>query len=133
MAQGHDLGRGAAAAGGGERFVRHEDRLRGNGVTVQAEAALAGGDQVVHDHGDVVHVQARAVEGAVAGLGAQQLDDTAHAALADGVLTLNDQGASAHAHNRAVAATVEGQRGLGHLVLRRGGADGQEARADPLH
>ncbi len=78
-------------------------------------------------------VQPRAVEGAVGGLAAQQLDDAAHAALAHGVLALDHQGAGAHAQDRAVAAAVEGQRGLVHPVVGGRGAQGQEARADPLH
>ena len=107
--------------------------MRGDGLAVEAKAALAGSDQAFHDHGDVVDVQPRAVEGAVARFAAQQLDDAAHAALADGVLALNDESAGAHAHDRAVAAPVEGQGGFGHLVLGGGRADGQEARANPLH
>ena len=132
VAQGHDFGRGAAAAGRGERLVRHEDGLRSDGVTVEAEAALGGRHQALHDQRDVVDVQPRAVEGAVARLAAQQLNDAAHAALAHGVLAFHDEGARAHAHDRAVAALVEGQGGLGHLVFRRRRAHGQEARADPL-
>ncbi len=133
LAQGVDLGRGAAAAGRGIGLMRHEDRLRGDGVAVETEAALGGRNQVVHHHADVLHVQPRAVEGAVVRLAAQQFDDAAHAALAHGVLALDDQATGTHAHDRAVAAAVEGQSGLGDLILGRGRAHGQEARADPLH
>ena len=60
------------------------------------------------------------MEGAVAGLGGEQLHDAAHAALLDRVLALDHEGARAHADERAVAAAVERQRGvLDALVGRR--------------
>src|SRR5690606_6813596 len=100
---------------------------------VEAEAALGGGDEAAHDHRDVVYIQTRAVEGAVARFAAQQLDDTAHPALANGILAFHDQTTGTHAHDRAVPAAVEWQRRLGHLIFRCGRADGQKTRADPLH
>ena len=102
-------------------------------MTVDAEPSFGGGDQAVHDHGDVVNVQPRAVKGAVIRLAAEQFDDAAHPALANGVLALDDQGAGTHAHDGAVASPVERQCGLGHLVSGGRRANGQEARADPLH
>ena len=89
--------------------------------------------QALHHLADVVHVQPRAVVGAVHRLAAQQLDDAAHAALAHGVLALHHQAAGAHAQDRAMAAPVEGQRGLVHPVVGGRRAHGQEARAHPLH
>ena len=130
--RGH-LGRGAAAARGREGLVRDEYGLRGNRAPVDAEAALGGGDQLVHHVGDMVDIQAGAVEGAVARFAAQQLDYAAHATLAHRVFAFDHQRACAHAQDRAVAAAVERQRGLGHAVVGGSGAGGQEARADPLH
>ena len=48
LTQGGHLGGGAAATGGGEGLVRHEDQLRGDGGAINAEAALGGGDQPIH-------------------------------------------------------------------------------------
>ena len=57
----------------------------------------------------------------------------AHAAFAHGVLAFDHQGAGAHAEDRAVAAPVERQGRFVHAVVGGGGADGQEAGANPFH
>ena len=132
-AQGYDFSRRAAAAGRGEGLMRHEDHLRRHAAPIHAKAALGGGHQVVHDHRDVIYIEAGAVEGAVVGLAAQQLDDAAHAAFTHCVFTFDDQGARAHAQQGAMAAAVEGQGSLFHLVVGRSRAGRQEAGAHPFH
>ncbi len=133
VAQGHDFSRGTAAAGRGVGLVRNEDGLRSHRAPVDAVAALGGGHQVVHDHRDVLDVQACGVEGTVAGFGAEHLDDAAHAALAHPVFTLHDQGAGTHPQQHAVAAAIEGQGCFFDLVVGGGCPGGQEAGTDPLH
>ena len=70
--QREDLGRGASAAGRGVGLVGDEDGLRGDGVAVDAPLPLGAGDEGLHHLRDVVHVEARAVEGAVAGDGREE-------------------------------------------------------------
>ncbi len=65
FAQSDDFGRCAAAARRRIGLVGHEDHILGHGVAIQAETPFGRGDQVVHDHGDMVDIEARAVEGAV--------------------------------------------------------------------
>ncbi len=132
LAQGHHLGGGAAAAGRRVGLVRDKDRLGRNGVPVDAETALGSSHQIIHHQRDMLHIQARAVKGAVVGLAAEQFDDAAHTPLTERVFALHNQGASAHAHDGPMPAAVERQRRFFHLVLRGGSADGEEARADPL-
>ncbi len=81
----------------------------------------------------MVDIQPRAVERAVGGFAAQQLDDAAYPALAGGVLALDDERTRAHAEQRAVATAVERQRGFIDLVVGGRGACRQEAGADPTH
>ena len=133
LAQSGHLSGGAAATGGGEGFVRHEDQLRGDGSPVNAETALGGGNQPIHHLRNMIDIEAGAVESAVGGLAGQQLDDTTHTALANGVFALDHQGACAHAEQGAVAALVEGQGGGGNLVVGGGGTGRQESSPDPLH
>ena len=111
----------------------HEDHLRGHGKAVEAKAPFGGGDQVVHYQADVVHVQARAVEGAVVDFAAEEFYNTTHAALPHGVFAFHDEAASAHAHDGSVATFVEGEGGFFEAVFGGGRADGEETRADPFH
>ncbi len=133
VTQGHYLGRGAAAAGGREGLVGHEDGLGGYGVAVQPEAAFGRCDQVLHHQADMVYVQTRAMVGAVACLAAKYLDNAAHASLAHGVFAFHHQGTGPHAQDRAVTAAVKGQRGLVHPIVRGGCTQGQEAGTHPFH
>ncbi len=131
VAQRGDLGRSAAAAGGGIGLVRDEHRLCGNCAPIDAEAALGRVHQPIHHLCDMVDIQTCAVERAVASLTTEQLDHAAHPALAHGIFTLDQERAGAHAQDHTVAAPVERQRCLLDPVVGGGGAGGQKARADP--
>ena len=133
LAQGRDFGRGTAAPGGRVGLVGDEAELGRHAVAVDAEAPFRRGYQALHDAGNVGHIQACAVEGAIGDFGRQQFYDAPHAPLMHGVFALQNQGAGAHAQEGAVAAAVKGQGGFFHLVVGRGRACGQEACADPTH
>ena len=131
--QGHHLRGGAAAARGGEGLVGDEDHLGCHGHTVEAVPPLGRGHEALHHAGDVLDVEARGVEGAVCGLGGEQLHDPPHPPLLDRVLALHHHGAGAHPHQRPVPTAVEGKGRLLDLVVGGDGTGGKEAGADPLH
>ena len=132
LAQGRDLRGRAAAASRGVGLVRHEDRLRCHRLPVDAEAALRGRHEALDDARHVPHVEAGRVEGAVAGLGGEQLHDPAHAALLDRVLALHHEGARPHADERPVAAPVEREGGVLDALVGRAGPARDEAGPHPL-
>ena len=133
VAQGEHFRRGAAAAGGRVGFVRNKGHLRSHAEAVEAKAALSPRHQAVHHIADVAHVQPRAMEGAVGGFTAQQLDNAAHPTLSHGVFALDHKGAGPHAQQRAMAATVKRQGRFFHLIVSGGRAGRQEAGPDPTH
>ena len=111
--------------------MRHEDGVRGDGVTVDA-ARLGGAHQALHHLADVVDVEPGAVERAVRGGRCEHLRDRLEAALPRDTVGLDHDRGRAHADHHAVPTPVERGRHLGHDVLGRGRAGGEEAGADPL-
>ena len=103
--------------------MRHENGLRRDYAALYAEAPLRRGDQRFHHERDMVNVQARAMIGAVARLGAEQLDQAAHPALAYRILALDDQRAAAHTKDRPVTAAVERQRRFLDAIIGGSSAD----------
>ncbi len=130
-AQGVDLGRRAAAACRGVGLVGDEDGFGGNLAAGNAKAPLGSLEQDFHHLADVLHVEARGVEGAVGGDGGQHLTDGAHAALAHGVFGFDHQRSRAHADDHAVAAAVEGQGGHAQFAFGGGRAASHQGGANP--
>ena len=131
--EGEDFRRGAAAAGRGVGLVRDEDGLRRDRVALDSPLALRGRDERLHDLRDVVHVEARAVEGAVAADRGEESRDRGDSPLAGRFGALDDEGRSAHPDDHAVAAAVERKRRVLHLLVEGGRARGDEPGTDPLH
>ncbi len=78
--QGLHLGGGAAAAGRGVGFVRHEHCLRGEVALVQAVHLLDLRNEFRHHVGDVLGVQPAHVVGAVGGFRGEYPHQRLHAA-----------------------------------------------------
>ena len=131
-AQGVDLGAGAAAAGGRVGLVADEHGLLGDGLGVDAVAGTGAGDEVLHVPGDVLHVEAAAVERRIGDLAAQEFGDGAHAAGLHFGALLDDEADGAHADDHAVAARVEREGRFLDTVLGRRGPAGEEPGADPF-
>ena len=132
VAQGVDLGGGAAAAGRRVGLVRDEHGLARH-VLAADPARLALPDEVLHHRADVFDVESRPVECGVGGHRSEHLADRGQAALAGGGGALDHQAGGAHPDDHAVAAAVERQRRLLDDVVGRGGTGRQEAGADPAH
>ncbi len=133
-AQGLHFGRGGAAAGRGVGLVGHEHRVRRYLFFLKPVDALQLGHEVLHHGGNVVGVQAGHVERGVGALGEQQPGERHHAAGAGEGFILYHHADGGGAGYQAVAAQVEGQGGLGDVLLGGGGAGGQEAGHGPaLH
>ena len=99
-------------------------------MTVDA-AALGLHDDPLHHLGDVVDVEAGAVEGTVRRHGAEHLADRLQATLARGFRGLDDERRGAHPDDHAVPAPVERGGGVLDRVVGRRCSGGQEARGDP--
>ena len=133
-AQGLNFGRGGAAAGRGVGLVRHEHRVRRYLFFFKPVDALQLGHELLHNGGDVFGVQAGDVEGGVGALGEEEPGERHHAAAAGKGLVLYHHADGGGAGDQAVAAQVEGQSGLGDVLLGGGGAGGEEAGHGPaLH
>ena len=94
-------------------------------------APLHIGHEALHLAGHVGHVDARAVKGAVADAGAQNLRLAGQAALGHRVGPFDHQPHGPAAQNGAVALGIEGFGRLFHHALDRGGAHGEKPRGDP--
>ncbi len=131
-AQGMDLCRRASAARRGVGLMGDEDGLGRDLAAGNAKALLGSLEQGFHHLTDMLHVEPRAMEGAVGRDRGQHLADGAHAALAHGVFGFDDQRSRAHTDNHAVAAAVEGQGRQAQFAFGGGRAAGHQGGADPL-
>ncbi len=91
------------------------------------------GDHVFHDLGNVLDIEAGAVEGAVGGDRTEHLADGLDSAFADGLCALDHQPCRAHANNQAVTPTVKRNGGVFHCFIGGGCSNGQKASAEPFH
>ena len=81
---------------------------------------------------DVLHVQTRAVEGAIRRHRAQHLADRPDAAFARRFRALHHHRRGAHPHDHAVTAAVERNRGVFHHLIGGRRPARQETRAEPV-
>ena len=133
-AQGFHFGRGGAAAGRGIGLVRHEHRVRRYLFLLKAVDVLNFLYEPFHLGRDMLGVEAGHVVARVGAFGEEQARERHHAAAAGQRLVLYHHAYGGRTGYKAVAAAVEGQRGLGDVLLGGGGAGGQEAGHGPaLH
>ncbi len=109
----------------------NEDGLGRDVVARHTAPRLRLGDDPFHHRGDVVDVEAGAVEGAVGRDRPEHLADGVDAAVARGRGRLDHQRRGAHAEDHPVASLVERQRRLLHDLVGGRGTRGQEPGADP--
>ncbi len=129
VAQGHGLGFGAAAAGGGVGLVGEVQEVGREAPARNPVERLHATQELVELFGVARNVQTGVVPRGVEHVGAQQLADGGDAAFGQGVGRFDDDAHRAGAHDHAVAAQIEGQCRLVEVGFgaRRPGA--QEARA----
>ncbi len=131
-AQSVDLGRGTASARGRVGLVRNEDGMGRNLLAGNAMKRFGLGHQVFHHLADVLHIEARAVEGAVRGNCAEYFADGLNSPFPRGFGTFDDQAGGAHADDQAVAAAVKGSGGFFYYFVGGRGPAGKETGAEPF-
>ena len=122
----------ATAPGRRVGLVRDEDGVGCDLTAIETVARLCVSYEGLHDLGDVMNVQAAAVERTIGHNGAKHLTNGLHASFSDRACGFENHGAGTHADNQPVTTPVEGNGGVLYVLIGGGGAAGQKARADPL-
>ena len=128
-----DFGGRAAATRRCVGLVRHEHGLRCNMLTGDPVFLFRTRNQVLHDAGDVIDIEPRAVERAVGRNRTEYLGNRLQSSRARCIGALYDERSGAHARDHAVTAAIERRGCILRVLVGRRGARRQEARAYPFH
>ena len=103
-----DFGLGRTTACWRVGFVREEDRLGSNFMTINAPPLFHRSDEAVDDFTYMFNIQPSSVIGRVCSCGAEEFCDWLNTSLLGFRMTFNDKRSSTHSQNESIAAAVKG-------------------------